>query len=76
MVAGRCSALVAPALRRACQVFAKVIPMPRAARPAPTRMEDSMRKMIMMAIAGLLWKKFGGKMAQRYPMGRRTYRRF
>jgi hypothetical protein len=39
-------------------------------------MEDSMRKMIMMAIAGLLWKKFGGKMAQRYPLGRRGYRRF
>jgi hypothetical protein len=39
-------------------------------------MEDSMRKMIMMAIAGLLWKKFGGKYAQRFPMGRRGYRRF
>lgn len=24
-----------------------------------------MRKMIMMAIAGLLWKKFGGKYARR-----------
>ncbi len=35
-----------------------------------------MRKMIMMAIAGLLWKKFGGNMAKRYPMGRRTYRGF
>jgi hypothetical protein len=39
-------------------------------------MEFSMRKMIMMAIAGLLWKKFGGKTAQRYPLGRGTYRRF
>jgi hypothetical protein len=39
-------------------------------------MEFSMRKMIMMAIAGLLWKKFGGKAAQRYPLGRGTYRRF
>ncbi len=29
-----------------------------------------MRKMIMMAIAGLLWKKFGGKYAQRSPFGR------
>lgn len=64
------------ALRRPFSVFAKVDPMSRAARPAPTRMEDDMRKMIMMAIAGLLWKKFGGKMAQRYPMGRRGYRRF
>lgn len=50
--------------------------MPRAARPAPTYMEDSMRKMIMMAIAGLLWKKFGGRMAQRFPMGRHGYRRY
>lgn len=50
--------------------------MPRAARPALSRMEDSMRKMIMMAIAGLLWKKFGGKWAQRYPLGSRSYRRF
>lgn len=63
-------------LRRPPSIFAKVEPMPRAARPAPTQMEDSMRKMIMMAIAGLLWKKFGGKMAQRYPLGRRSYRRF
>lgn len=35
-----------------------------------------MRKMILMAIAGLLWKKFGGKTAQRFPMGRSGYRRF
>jgi hypothetical protein len=63
-------------LRPPSAVFAKLDVMPRAARPALTRLEDSMRKMIMMAIAGLLWKKFGGKMAQRYPMGRRSYRRF
>lgn len=50
--------------------------MPRAARPAFDDREDNMRKMILMAIAGLLWKKFGGKTAQRYPLGRRTYRRF
>ena len=50
--------------------------MPRAARPAHSYMEDSMRKMIMMAIAGLLWKKFGGRMAQRFPLGRRNYRGF
>lgn len=35
-----------------------------------------MRKMILMAIAGLLWKKFGGKTAQRYPLGRGSYRRY
>ena len=29
-----------------------------------------MRKMIMMAIAGLLWKKFGGKYARRPATGR------
>jgi hypothetical protein len=34
-----------------------------------------MRKMIMMAIAGFLWKKFGGKMANRSPYGR-GYRRY
>lgn len=35
-----------------------------------------MRKMILMAIAGLLWKKFGGRTAQRFPLGGRGYRRF
>ncbi len=34
-----------------------------------------MRKMIMMAIAGLLWKKFGGKHARRSSYGR-NYRGF
>ncbi|SFD25148.1 hypothetical protein SAMN05216204_1209 [Massilia yuzhufengensis] len=34
-----------------------------------------MRKIIMMAIAGFLWKKFGGKTAQRFPLGR-GYRRY
>lgn len=34
-----------------------------------------MRKMIMMAIAGLLWKKFGGKHAQR-PGYSRNWRGF
>ena len=38
-------------------------------------MENLMRKMIMMAIAGFLWKKFGGKSMKRpgYP---RNYRGF
>jgi len=49
--------------------------MPRAARPAFAK-ENPMRKMIMMAIAGLLWKKFGGRMARRYPLGRGVYRRY
>ena len=35
-------------------------------------MENSMRKMILMAIAGLLWKKFGGKTAQRFSILRIT----
>jgi len=35
-----------------------------------------MRKMILMALAGLLWKKFGGRHAQRYPLGGRSFRRF
>ena len=38
-------------------------------------MENTLRKMIMMAIAGFLWKKLGGKSMRRssYP---RNYRGF